>query len=44
MAPEWKVKNDPPDTSLKENPSIHTTFDPCYFSWDPPFKVPLTLD
>jgi hypothetical protein len=29
MAPEWKVKNDPADTSLKENPSIHTTFDPC---------------
>ncbi len=29
MAPEWKVKNDPADTSLQENPLIHTTFDPC---------------
>ena len=25
--------------SLKEDLSIDTTFDPCYFSWDSPFKV-----
>ena len=25
--------------SLKEDLSIGTTFDPCYFSWDSPFKV-----
>ena len=24
--------------SLKEDLSIDTTFDPCYFSWDSPFK------
>ena len=24
--------------SLKEVLSIDTTFDPCYFSWDSPFK------
>jgi hypothetical protein len=29
VAPEKKVRNDPGDTSLKENPSIDTTFDPC---------------
>ncbi len=28
MAPEWKVKNDPADTSLKEDVSIYTTLDP----------------
>jgi hypothetical protein len=28
-APDKKVKNYPADTSLKENPLIHTTFDPC---------------
>ena len=25
--------------SLKEDLSIDTTFDPCYFSWDSPFKL-----
>ena len=25
--------------SLKEDLSIDTTFDPCYFLWDSPFKV-----
>ncbi len=29
MAAEWKVKNNPADTSLKETPSIDTYFDPC---------------
>ena len=32
--------------SLKEDLSIDNTFDPCYFSWDSPFKVnpgPLTV-
>ena len=24
--------------SLKEDLSIYTTFDPCYFLWDSPFK------
>ena len=27
------------DSSLKEDLSIDTTFDPCYFSWDSPFKL-----
>jgi len=26
--------------SLKEDLSIDTTFDPCYFSWDSPFNDP----
>ena len=25
--------------SLKEDLSIDTTFDPCYFSWDSPFNL-----
>ena len=25
--------------SLKEDLSIDTTFDPCYFSWDSPFNM-----
>jgi len=25
--------------SLKKELSIDTTFDPCYFSWDSPFKI-----
>ena len=25
--------------SLKEDLSIDTTFDPCYFSWDSPFNT-----
>ena len=25
--------------SLKEDLSIDTTFDPCYFLWDSPFKL-----
>ena len=27
-----------PGKRLKEGLSIDTTFDPCYFSWDCPFK------
>ena len=27
--------------SLKEDLSIDTTFDPCYFLWDSPFKASL---
>ena len=26
-------------SSLKEDLSIDTSFDPCYFSWDSPFNV-----
>ncbi len=29
MAPEWNVKDNPADTSFKEELSIDTTFDPC---------------
>ena len=29
---------------LKEDLSIDTTFDPCYFSWDSPFKKFLERD
>ncbi len=31
MAPEKKVKNNPADTSSKEDLSIDTTLDRCYF-------------
>ncbi len=27
-----------PGNSLKEDLLIDTTFDPCYFTWDSPFK------
>ncbi len=30
MAPEYDVKKDPADTSLKEDVSIDTTFELCY--------------
>ena len=30
--------------SLKEDLSIDTTFDPCYFSWDSPFKGTVAPD
>ena len=30
--------------SLKEDLSIDTTFDPCYFSWDSPFKEKTTFE
>ncbi len=33
-----KVKNDPADTSLREDLSIYIIFGPCYFSWDTPFN------
>jgi hypothetical protein len=36
--PDWKYKKDPADTSLKEDLSIDTAFDPSWFSWDTPFK------
>ncbi len=39
MEPDWKNKNDPADTSLKEDLSIDTTFDPSWFSWDTPFMT-----
>jgi len=29
--------------SLKEDLSIDTTFDNCYFSWDSPFKLYVLL-
>ncbi len=39
MAPDWKYKNHPAHTSLKEDLSVDTTFNPSYISWDTPFKV-----
>ena len=30
-----------PGKSLKEDISIDTTFDPYYFSWDSPLKLPM---
>ena len=29
--------------SFKEDLSIDATFDPCYFSWDSPFKATVQL-
>ena len=41
MAAEWKMKicETFSGNSLKEDLSIDTTFGPCYFSWDSPFKT-----
>jgi hypothetical protein len=44
MAPDWKYKNHPADTSLKEDLSVDTTFDPSYISWDTPFNVDAQLN
>ncbi len=33
------IKTNPADTSLKEDLSVDTTFDPSYISWDTPFKL-----
>ncbi len=38
MEPDSKHKNDPADTSLKEDLSIDTTSDPSSFLWDTSFK------
>ncbi len=38
MEADWKYKNNPADTSLKEDLSIDTTFDPSYISWDITFR------
>jgi len=32
------------DNSLKEDLSIDTNFDPCYFLWDSPFKGTVTWE
>jgi hypothetical protein len=37
--PDWKYKKDPADTSLKEDLSSDTAFDPSWFSWDTPFNI-----
>ena len=38
MAAEWKICEIFCGKSLKEDLSIDTTFDPCYFSWDSPYN------
>ncbi len=39
MEPNEKFKDDPANISVKEDLLTDTTFDPCYFSWDTPFKL-----
>jgi hypothetical protein len=39
MEPNWKYKDDPADTSLKEDLSIDTTVDLSWFSRNTPFKT-----
>ena len=41
MAAELKICETFSGNSLKEDLSIDTTFDPCYFLWDSPFKCQL---
>ncbi len=37
--PDWKYKKDPANTSLKDDLSIDTAFDPSWFSLDTPFSI-----
>ncbi len=39
MEPDWKYKCHPAYTSLTEDLSTDTTFDPSYITWDTPFKT-----